>query len=157
MSFSYQRTSSGLTHPNTDCMTMYEAPLYRSLFLLQDDYYRFPGIPSLKISLKIDNNFQVGGAERDRTADPLLAKQVLSQLSYSPDYIWGPMRSRVAQSSDAPKPRVQYWRSQYFTLQLSLPTNRSIRISSRFCGLAPGLFSHRKARLYLPDNHGGPR
>ena len=29
-----------------------------------------------------------GGAERDRTADPLLAKQVLSQLSYSP-YISG--------------------------------------------------------------------
>ena len=27
---------------------------------------------------------QFGGAERDRTADPLLAKQVLSQLSYSP-------------------------------------------------------------------------
>ena len=27
----------------------------------------------------------VGGAERDRTADPLLAKQVLSQLSYSPN------------------------------------------------------------------------
>jgi hypothetical protein len=26
-----------------------------------------------------------GGAERDRTADPLLAKQVLSQLSYSPE------------------------------------------------------------------------
>ena len=28
-----------------------------------------------------------GGAERDRTADPLLAKQVLSQLSYSPTYV----------------------------------------------------------------------
>ena len=27
---------------------------------------------------------QVGGARRVRTADPLLAKQVLSQLSYSP-------------------------------------------------------------------------
>ena len=27
---------------------------------------------------------KVGGATRDRTADPLLAKQVLSQLSYSP-------------------------------------------------------------------------
>ena len=27
----------------------------------------------------------IGGAERDRTADPLLAKQVLSQLSYSPN------------------------------------------------------------------------
>jgi hypothetical protein len=27
----------------------------------------------------------VGGADRDRTGDPLLAKQVLSQLSYSPN------------------------------------------------------------------------
>ena len=26
----------------------------------------------------------IGGADRDRTDDPLLAKQVLSQLSYSP-------------------------------------------------------------------------
>jgi hypothetical protein len=29
---------------------------------------------------------EFGGAERDRTADPLLAKQVLSQLSYSPNH-----------------------------------------------------------------------
>jgi hypothetical protein len=29
-------------------------------------------------------NREDGGAERDRTVDPLLAKQVLSQLSYSP-------------------------------------------------------------------------
>ena len=28
---------------------------------------------------------QSGGARRDRTADPLLAKQVLSQLSYGPE------------------------------------------------------------------------
>ena len=27
-----------------------------------------------------------GGADRDRTGDPLLAKQVLSQLSYSPAF-----------------------------------------------------------------------
>jgi hypothetical protein len=27
---------------------------------------------------------KVGGADRDRTDDPLLAKQMLSQLSYSP-------------------------------------------------------------------------
>ena len=27
---------------------------------------------------------EVGGADRDRTGDPLLAKQALSQLSYSP-------------------------------------------------------------------------
>jgi hypothetical protein len=30
------------------------------------------------------NDRAVGGADRDRTDDPLLAKQVLSQLSYSP-------------------------------------------------------------------------
>ena len=28
-----------------------------------------------------------GGASRDRTDDPLLAKQMLSQLSYGPDYL----------------------------------------------------------------------
>ena len=33
-------------------------------------------------------NFQrtSGGDERNRTADPLLARQVLSQLSYTPDF-----------------------------------------------------------------------
>ena len=34
-----------------------------------------------------------GGADRDRTGDPLLAKQVLSQLSYSPT--WAPVASLV--------------------------------------------------------------
>jgi hypothetical protein len=29
---------------------------------------------------------EVGGADRDRTDDPLLAKQMLSQLSYSPGW-----------------------------------------------------------------------
>ena len=28
-----------------------------------------------------------GGDEEDRTPDPLLAKQVLSQLSYTPDFL----------------------------------------------------------------------
>ena len=32
---------------------------------------------------------QTGGADRDRTDDPLLAKQVLSQLSYSPEGLKG--------------------------------------------------------------------
>ena len=32
-------------------------------------------------------NFKVGGDERVRTDDPLLAKQVLSQLSYTPTVI----------------------------------------------------------------------
>ena len=40
-----------------------------------------------------------GGADRDRTDDPLLAKQVLSQLSYSPGV------SEVRQQkTDAPAP-----------------------------------------------------
>jgi hypothetical protein len=39
-----------------------------------------------------------GGAERDRTADPLLAKQVLSQLSYSPNRVAPIRRRRVAQN-----------------------------------------------------------
>ena len=34
----------------------------------------------LRVSTKLS-----GGDERDRTDDPLLAKQVLSQLSYTPD------------------------------------------------------------------------
>ena len=39
---------------------------------------------SFRISDRPPQAAASGGAERDRTADPLLAKQVLSQLSYSP-------------------------------------------------------------------------
>ena len=41
---------------------------------------------NLKQTLLVERNQfkNNGGAERDRTVDPLLAKQVLSQLSYSP-------------------------------------------------------------------------
>ncbi len=50
-----------------------------------------------------------GGAERDRTADPLLAKQVLSQLSYSPNPIGNSSsRDRSAKarpSTPYPQPR----------------------------------------------------
>ena len=40
-----------------------------------------------------------GGAERDRTVDPLLAKQVLSQLSYSPIAV---QYNRKARSNGGP-------------------------------------------------------
>ena len=36
-----------------------------------------------------------GGDERDRTADPLLARQVLSQLSYTPSWLFEPNRSAL--------------------------------------------------------------
>ena len=39
---------------------------------------------SSKEGFELDAVNEVGGADRDRTGDPLLAKQVLSQLSYSP-------------------------------------------------------------------------
>ena len=45
----------------------------------------------------------IGGAERDRTADPLLAKQVLSQLSYSPIQVSTPNR-KPPNRSKAPRP-----------------------------------------------------
>jgi hypothetical protein len=37
-----------------------------------------------------------GGARRDRTADPLLAKQVLSQLSYGPVTVGGSGKIRTS-------------------------------------------------------------
>src|SRR5215468_1329095 len=42
------------------------------------------GVRSNHLSYR-PNACHSGGADRDRTGDPLLAKQVLSQLSYSPD------------------------------------------------------------------------
>ena len=37
-------------------------------------------------TLRLTPCFEFGGGERDRTDDPLLAKQVLSQLSYTPEW-----------------------------------------------------------------------
>ena len=39
--------------------------------------------PAVRLSVRSN-----GGGERDRTDDPLLAKQVLSQLSYTPHGSW---------------------------------------------------------------------
>ena len=40
--------------------------------------------PSTNLNVKVLDFVQLGGADGIRTRDPLLAKQVLSQLSYSP-------------------------------------------------------------------------
>ena len=56
---------------------------------------RLSGVRSNRLSYKPISRFQVfcpstlGGDERDRTDDPLLAKQVLSQLSYTPVFTFG--------------------------------------------------------------------
>ena len=53
---------------------------------------------------------QNGGAERDRTADPLLAKQVLSQLSYSPNLLVNSQPSSTPKRSFArPKAVGHFW------------------------------------------------
>jgi hypothetical protein len=51
----------------------------------------------------------IGGAERDRTADPLLAKQVLSQLSYSPNHHKHLTRKRQDQVNQQAN---QQWRTK---------------------------------------------
>ena len=40
--------------------------------------------------------YRIGGAKRDRTADPLRARQVLSQLSYTPNRVGGPGWTRTS-------------------------------------------------------------
>ena len=42
--------------------------------------------------------FCIGGGERDRTDDLLLAKQALSQLSYTPNQLVGPGRLELPTS-----------------------------------------------------------
>jgi hypothetical protein len=60
----------------------------RSIFSSQCMQNRHPSIRTMQTFTSSKDIRQTtrqnGGAERDRTADPLLAKQVLSQLSYSP-------------------------------------------------------------------------
>ena len=45
---------------------------------------RILGTLTVVVKLK---HLTVGGDERDRTADPMLARQVLSQLSYAPTFL----------------------------------------------------------------------
>ncbi len=56
--------------------------------VLIDQTYRYPYGSSINTSLGLTSSTSqaccTGGGERDRTDDPLLAKQVLSQLSYTP-------------------------------------------------------------------------
>jgi hypothetical protein len=45
----------------------------------------------MQLLLLADHFTQIGGDDRDRTGDPLLAKQVLSQLSYIPSAVNPPV------------------------------------------------------------------
>src|SRR6059036_2269277 len=67
----------------------------------------------LEISIDLFGCQCAGGDERIRTADPLLAKQVLSQLSYIP---WAADAPRYSDASPAsPSARGSHWnRGRYF-------------------------------------------
>jgi hypothetical protein len=54
--------------------------------------------PGIRLSIGKPAGTAPGGAERVRTVDPLLAKQVLSQLSYSP----GPLVHRSSTPHESP-------------------------------------------------------
>ena len=82
---------SDLRYP-INFVVKHQIPLYRggpALRLLKparDPKIRslLPGRSPHEEGTELDAVNEVGGADRDRTGDPLLAKQVLSQLSYSP-------------------------------------------------------------------------
>ncbi len=98
-----------------------------------------------------------GGAERDRTADPLLAKQVLSQLSYSPnpfspkaanlDQRTQPQTTKQEQSSTSPmgrpvrsaaaKPRQRQDKTMVGPGRLELPTPRLSSVCSNRLSYGP--------------------
>jgi hypothetical protein len=83
-----------------------------------------------------------GGAERDRTADPLLAKQVLSQLSYSPSSsITSRYLPKVRQQSASPAiPSSQIHHSHMQMVgpgRLELPTPRLSSVCSNQLSYGP--------------------
>jgi hypothetical protein len=57
------------------------------------------GCTLLVYNVNRDADFGWSGADRDRTGDPLLAKQVLSQLSYRPGNM---ERQQVSQPAPGP-------------------------------------------------------
>ena len=83
------------TRPNTPPSTsrIFKEPIChslagRGLSPTSEEARREPGAAGLSFAffcIRPPPSRDAGGADRDRTGDPLLAKQVLSQLSYSPD------------------------------------------------------------------------
>ena len=76
---------------------------------------------------------RVGGAERDRTADPLLAKQVLSQLSYSPNH----RNTRQNKPPGSGKPGLHPQKQMVGPGRLELPTPRLSSVCSNQLSYGP--------------------
>jgi hypothetical protein len=71
----------GIDFPPTTLIRLYE-------FLKNDSRSKDRTEQHTECAVRFVLSFVIGGGERDRTDDPLLAKQVLSQLSYTPSLCW---------------------------------------------------------------------
>ena len=74
---------------------MQSQPVYRSFDrytyffqIVNEQTAYWPKTRRKPVRLTFDLCGTNGGGDRNRTDDPLLAKQVLSQLSYTPDDLW---------------------------------------------------------------------
>jgi hypothetical protein len=96
-----------------------------------------------------------GGADRDRTGDPLLAKQVLSQLSYSPECVPEPAASTVRQALLPGSSRIDS-KSVVGLGRVELPTSplsgvRSNQLSYRPIALCLDRLTSRASPIFGPD------
>ena len=99
-----------------------------------------------------------GGAERDRTADPLLAKQVLSQLSYSPIQLDHPSLINQARQQFASTNSLNPVHHSHMQMvgpgRLELPTPRLSSVCSNQLSYGPIQPNIRSVQL---DTHTGQR
>ena len=66
-------------------------PLHLPIFLMNVWLFqiKMSSRKNILIWINLNKPFEFGGAEEDRTPDPLRARQVLSQLSYDPNFYFG--------------------------------------------------------------------
>ena len=113
-------------------------------------------ISSKDISLSLDTK-RIGGAERDRTADPLLAKQVLSQLSYSPSSSITQDKPRFGNNPHQPHSIIPNPHSHMQMVgpgRLELPTPRLSSVCSN--QLSYGPISLRRRQSQAKPRKGSP-
>ncbi len=95
-----------------------------------------------KLKIKRKSSFakaKAGGAERARTADPLLAKQVLSQLSYSP-LLASDLRHHTQRLE--PKIPTSFLTQMVGLGRVELPTSRLSGVRSNHLSYRPSLTQH---------------
>ncbi len=96
-----------------------------------------------------------GGASRDRTDDPLLAKQVLSQLSYGP-VASKPSRTMVGLGGlEPPTSPLSGVRSNHLSYRpmgwlSSTPVRRDVRCAGNLCGRPRAAQSHTLKEVIQP-------